>query len=93
MTAADCRATLQRAGLRVTPAREAVIAAFMRERRALDARDLIRIAVDARGRPVKPATAYRVLRDLWRHDEREGDGNLDVSIPAHATVVYRIRAR
>ena len=34
-----------------------------------------------------------VLRDLWQHDEREGDGNLDVSIAAHATVVYRIRAR
>lgn len=66
MTTADCCARLQRAGLRITPAREAVIAAFLRERRTLEARDLIRVAIDSRGQPIKPATAYRVLRDLER---------------------------
>ena len=41
---------------------------------------------------LQAGTRY-LLRDLWLHDERQGDGNLDVRIPAHATVVYRIRAR
>ena len=39
---------------------------------------------------LKAGTHY-VLRDLWQHDEHESDGNIDVRIPAHATVVYRIR--
>ena len=50
------------------------------------------VQVDAAELGLQADTRY-VLRDLWQHDEHDGDGNLDVSIPAHATVVYRIRAR
>lgn len=30
------------------------------------------------------------VRDLWQHSDAKGDGSLKVSLPAHATVVYRI---
>ena len=50
------------------------------------------VQVDAAELGLQADTRY-VLRDLWQHDEHDGDGNLDVSIAAHATVVYRIRAR
>lgn len=30
------------------------------------------------------------VRDLWQHSDAKGNGSLKVSLPAHATVVYRI---
>ena len=39
------------------------------------------------------ADARYVLRDLWQHAEREGDGNLDERLAPHATLMYRIRKR
>lgn len=30
------------------------------------------------------------VRDLWQHSDAKGDGSLKVSLPAHATVMYRI---
>ncbi len=30
------------------------------------------------------------VRDLWQHSDAKGDGSLKVSLPAHATVIYRI---
>ena len=32
---------------------------------------------------------YR-LRDLWEHTQKNGDGSIDVNLPAHASVMYRI---
>lgn len=33
------------------------------------------------------------VRDLWQHSDAKGDGSLKVSLPAHATVIYRIVKR
>jgi alpha-galactosidase len=30
------------------------------------------------------------VRDLWQHSDAKGDGSLKVSLPAHATAIYRI---
>ena len=32
---------------------------------------------------------YR-LRDLWEHTQKNGDGSINVNLPAHASVMYRI---
>ncbi|MFD1297801.1 glycoside hydrolase family 27 protein [Lysobacter gummosus] len=33
------------------------------------------------------------VRDLWQHDQREGDGSVRVTLAPHATALYRISAR
>ena len=40
-----------------------------------------------------PADTRHVLRDLWQHQDHEGDGSLDLRIPGHATAMYRIGKR
>jgi alpha-galactosidase len=40
---------------------------------------------------LKAGGTYR-MRDLWRHDDRTGDGSIEVELPAHASVMYRIAA-
>lgn len=38
---------------------------------------------------LEPDASY-VVRDLWLHSQREGDANLQLQLPAHATAMYRI---
>lgn len=47
------------------------------------------VSVGAAEIGLKQGTSYR-LRDLWAHTDATGDGALKVSLPAHATAIYRI---
>jgi alpha-galactosidase len=37
-------------------------------------------------------SATYTVRDLWQHSETTGDGSIQIRLPAHATVLYRITA-
>ncbi len=60
------------------------VAAFNEGRRARQVR------VEAAELGLQAGARY-LLRDLWQHAEREGDGSIDVRLAPHATVMYRIR--
>ena len=47
------------------------------------------VSVSASEIGLAKAGNYR-LRDLWEHTQKNGDGSIDVNLPAHASVMYRI---
>ncbi|TSB21249.1 glycoside hydrolase family 27 protein [Streptomyces benahoarensis] len=48
-----------------------------------------RITTSATAAGLPEAPGYR-LRDLWQHTERHTGGEITVTVPAHAAVVYRV---
>lgn len=49
------------------------------------------VAVGSEEVGLKASSKYR-LRDLWQHNQSEGDGSIKTHLPAHATALYRISA-
>ena len=47
------------------------------------------VSVSASEIGLAKAGNYR-LRDLWEHTQKNGDGSINVNLPAHASVMYRI---
>jgi alpha-galactosidase len=52
---------------------------------------LATVSAPAADTGLTPAAAYR-LRDVWTGKSTEAAGTIEAAVPAHGTVVYRVRA-